>query len=153
MTDICITIPEVPASPAIPGRYDSDPRIGWNAGARSIGQQFGDCYAEFGMPEVVGVVVGLTRERIGTLPNDVSHGFLFQSAGGVRLVSVVERGIERVAAQTHANDAVFRIERVRDVVAYKVDGTTVYTSSTSLNGGVVVVSCLYAAEDGVGVIA
>ncbi len=148
----CVTYFALDPQPYQPARVDTDPLIGWNAGARSIDRRAASCYVEFDMPAVTGAVVGLAPEFLSVMPEDVPCGFFFErSAGGLPFYSVVEYGVQVTAPAQHADTALFRIERrAGGSVHYLVGGSTVHTSASTLFGSLVVVGLLYAAGDGVG---
>lgn len=144
---VCTGQPYVaPVAPAIM----VDPRLGWNASAHSATRHEGDCVTQFQMPPCIGAVVGLAPSRVSSDPADVPHGLYFYRQGGANYWLVQEAGVAKTAPAAHAVDSdVFRIERRRGAVTYFCNRRIVYRSTRPAAGSLVVVACLYAAEDGV----
>ena len=150
--DGCIIYGAVEGQDYEPAKVENEPRLGWNSGARSIVTRYGNCYVEFDMPAVTGVVCGLANAFTSTDPSNVAAGFFIESAGGVSRYTAVEYGvpIPGVGPSVHSPTALFRIERVNGTVTYIVDGTPVHVSLTKLYGPLIVVGLMYAAPDGIG---
>lgn len=149
-TQVCVSCPEQPAVTAVPVQTLTDPRLGWNASARSVVELSGDCYAAFAAPQVIGVVIGFAPEYIPADPASVRHGFYLFQRSGRDVYQVIERGIVQTAYGTR-NIGVdhYRIERLGTQVQYKVNNVVVHTSAVPSSGTIMVVACMYAAPDGV----
>lgn len=147
---MCVECDEQPYIAPVPEQVFVDPNLGWNASAYSYPRHAGDCYTQFMLPDCVGTVVGLAPERASNDPRDIPHGFYIYEAGGRRLWSVAERGVEKTAPVARiAGSDVFRIERRGAVVSYFHNGKRVHVSEAPATGELVVVTCMFAANDGV----
>lgn len=146
----CVRCPSRPFRASRPAGFVESSVLGWNAGARSIDRIDGDCYLEWDMPLVSGVVCGITTQFLSTTPDEVQHGFFFQNIGGGSYAGVVELGVEKTVPTLHASDAVFRIERVGGRVRYMIDGDVIYYSDTRSTLSLITVGLLYDRLDGIG---
>lgn len=146
----CVVCTGQPYVAAVPARIEVDPQLGWNASAYSRARHAGDCVTQFQMPPSIGAVVGLAPERRSNDPSDVLHGLYFYKQGGANFWLVQEAGVAITDPVAHAvNSDVFRIERRKTGVTYFCNGRIVHRSARPAVGSLVVVACLYAAEDGV----
>ncbi|MGC1549372.1 MAG: hypothetical protein WA777_12655 [Rhodanobacter sp.] len=148
----CLVCPEVPAVTPVPPHYKTEVVLGWNAGANSITQLDGDLHTVFSMPVgVTGVVVGLKSSRLNqTVPDALNYGFFFQSAAGLGIAQVTERGVPMIASQSYVDTDQFEVRRSAGVVTYWQNNTLLYTSKVMSFGPMVVNSCLFASGDAVG---
>lgn len=151
---LCVTCSEVPEQPFVPGHVEYGVQLGWNAGANSIAEVDGSLHTVFQVPAgVAGVVAGLRslwRGRdMAFDPGRVEYGLYFTSAGGVNLVSVIERGNERISPVIRAADATFEIRRVGSFVTYRMNGALMYESAIASFGQMIVTGCLYATGDSI----
>lgn len=151
LTGYCVDCPELPAIPAVPAQTIVNPRVGWNAGARSAVSRTGDCFVQFSFDTPLhGSVCGLTPRFIDADPANVKFGFYAYTDGALTKFSVVENGeTVRAPALVDLNTAVFRIERRRDRVDYLLNGNTVHTSAKKEGGALLVVGLMYHSDDGI----
>ena len=146
----CVVCAEQPYIAPVPAQTIIDPNIGWNSSAYSAAKISGDCYTQFMLPDCIGTVVGLAPERASNDPRDIPHGFYIYEAGGRRLWSVSEGGVEKTAPVVRvAGTDVFRIERRERTVSYFHNGKRIYVSDAPSIEPLVVVACMYSAGDGV----
>lgn len=147
----CVVCPEIPAVTAVPSQTIVDPRLGWNASAHSARSLAGDVYTQFTIPaNVVGVVCGLAPQHLDSRPVNVPFAIYVYSAAGRSYWRVFEGGVAKTAPVERASATdVFRIERRGSTVRYFFNGKTAYVSAAPSIGALVVVACMYAAQDGV----
>lgn len=146
--DGCTVWPECPAQAYVPGQIVEQAVLGWNAGANSITELDGNLHTVFTMPAVAGIVIGLRSGRARqTMPELIEHGLYFNSAAGVHLVHVVERGLGATGTIARALDDEFEIRRVDGTVTYWRNGKLLYRSMVRSTGVKVVNACLYASGD------
>ena len=139
-------VPERPAQPPVAYRPPSvtrDFNLGWNAGARSVKAIAGSGFAEFTVPQSVGVVVGFNSEDLGAGYVEIAHGLYFAR----RTFRVYESGVEKFIGGTFATSDVFRISREGKKVRYLRNGTEFYTSSTPSEGMVFLDTFMYSGGD------
>ena len=139
-------VPERPAQPPVAARPPSvtqDFNLGWNSGARSVKTIAGSGFAEFTVPQSVGVVIGFNSDDLGTSYVEITHGLYF--AG--RTFRVYESGVEKFYGGTFATSDVFRISREGKKVRYLRNGTEFYTSSTPSEGVVFLDTSMYSGGD------
>lgn len=148
--DGCTVWPECPGQSYVPAQIVEQPVLGWNAGANSITELDGNLHTVFTMPAVAGAVIGLRSGRARqTMPELIEHGLYFNSAAGVHLVHVVERGLGATGTITRALGDSFEIRRVDGQVTYWRNGKLLYRSTSRSTGVKVVTACLYASGDNV----
>lgn len=129
-------------------RYEDD--LGWNAGARSVAVEPGDCTSTFKpSPNCIGVIVGFNSVDTGVSINDIQHGFYFRRYQGSQVYTVFEKGLSKTAPATYVDADVFHVTRNGGVVKYWVNSTVVYTSSTPSTGAVFLDTALYSTGDSV----
>lgn len=139
-------VPERPAQPPVayrPPSVKQNFNLGWNSGARSVKTIAGSGFAEFTVPQSVGVVIGLNGEDLGTSYVEITHGLYF--AG--RTFRVYESGVEKFYGGTFATSDVFRISREGKKVRYLRNGTEFYTSSAPSEGVVFLDTSMYSGGD------
>ncbi len=147
--DDCLDCPEVEAIAYKPGFISVQPIIGWNAGANSADELDGDLHVKFDMVlGTSGAVVGLKQGRANNIvPNLVTHGFYFISAGGHDLVQIIESGVTKTTGVARAHDDTFEVRRLSGNVFYLINDVIVYRSASHSSGAVVVNACMYASGD------
>lgn len=124
--------------------------LGWDAGARSVQTQSGDCVASFApTPNSVGVIVGFNTINRDAGVADIKYGIYFRKAAGVQLFSAIEAGAQVGASGTYTAADKFQITRNTSVVQYWKNGVVFYTSAVLSTGIVFLDTSLYAAGDGV----
>jgi hypothetical protein len=102
------------------------------------------------MPAVAGIVIGLRSGRArNTMPELIEHGLYFNSAAGVHLVHVMERGLGATGTIGRDLADTFEIRRVGGRVTYWRNGALLYTSTARSTGVKVVNACMYASGDAV----
>lgn len=122
--------------------------LGWNAGARSIVMELGDCTTTFKpSPDCVGVVVGLSTSDNGPMITDIQHGFYFRRDSVGQVFTVIERGTSKTVPATYSIDDQFHVNRLSGVVTYWKNDTVVYTSDTPSIGPVFLDASLYSTGD------
>lgn len=149
-----IDVPFKPAVPAVPAVYDTDYRVGWNAGADSYDVLDGDVHVVFEPAILAAGAVGFTQERgdVGD-PATLSHAFYFDNdpTTGRKRFCAIESG-RRVSGYTEYDAGIaFEIKRlgVYGEVTYHYDSNLIATSAAPLYGAVRVGTSLYRAGDGV----
>lgn len=126
------------------------PDLGWNAGARSITAEPGDCTSTFKpSPKCIGVIIGFNTNDTGPSIAEIQHGFYFRKNGSNQVYTVFESGASKTAAATYTDTDEFHITRMGGVVKYWVNSTVVYTSSTPSIGSVFLDASLYSSGDSV----
>lgn len=145
----CPPADAVPPVPAVPPTYRVDVNAGWNAGARSSASHSDDMRVVFNGATAVMEVVGLYEA-----PNDVhdvtdytaiDYGLLLTPSS----YQVIERGKVLPIRGGRDEFTQFTIERMGNVVGYRVGGTLFYQSNRLSFGAMRVGATLYAAPDGV----
>lgn len=148
---ICTTYPAVeyqPAVPTVPARWETKPRVGWDAGANSVQTHSGDCEAKWTMGMVVGAYIGLTDDRENvTSPERLTHAFYFHQRAGVPQFRVVESGSARSSDRPYTPGDEFAIRRVRGGVSYWYNGEKLQDSSETSEGEVSVGCAIYMSGD------
>jgi hypothetical protein len=148
----CRTIPAVPPVPEIPPRLIIEPRLGWNAGARSIAELAVPCRLEWTMLSVVGAVCGLATEHRGLNPAGIEFAIQFETNSLGPACRAIASGAPLSDWVAYTPGAtVFRIDRFRDGSAVAQAGTLTLARIEGLSGRLVTVGCLYAAGDQIGV--
>lgn len=149
-----IDVPAKPAVPAVAAVYDTDYRIGWNAGADSEDELDGDVHVVFEPAIVAAGAVGFTQERgdVGD-PATLSHAFYFDNdpTTGRKRFCAIESG-RRVSGYADYDAGIsFEIKRlgVYGEVTYHYNSALIATSAAPLYGAVRVGTSLYRAGDGV----
>lgn len=150
-TTTCINYPAVAYQPARPASLSFASDYGWNAGANSVDSQAGDCELVWAMEQAVGVVIGLTSDRVDVTDfGRITHGWLFDTdnAGAPR-ARVVESGQLLGAAYWYDATTLFKVMRIAGVVTYW-RGTELLRTSTYPSLGEVWAGCaLYASGDAI----
>ena len=148
---VCYDKPAVPYIAPVAPVVHTDNLYGWNASAYSTDAIAGDCYVQFTVPAgAIGVVCGLAPRRISSDPRDVPHAFYVNQQAGKQVWRVTEHGVQKtepVIADPETD--LFRIERRGETVRYFFNRKTLLVSEAPARGALRVVSCLYAAGDGV----
>lgn len=130
-----------------------DARLGWNSGANSISALDGDIRLTFPVRLTNAAAVGWANNRGDvTSFTNLSHAFYFDTDpnDGILRVSVIESGRRRLIIGTAVTGDTYELRRIAGSVSYRVNGTTVYSSSSYSGGAVRVGAALYAGEDSVG---
>lgn len=145
----CLVCPAIPASPARPARVQTDPNLGWNAGANSLAMLDGDVRVAFALDALpTGIYVGLKGARRGvTAPELIPHAFYLYSAAGRGFVEVRERGLMRDSPKTYTLGDLLEIRREAGRVSYWLASALLYQSDARSTGPVLVNTCLYSAGD------
>lgn len=147
----CIQCPEVLAVTAVPGRTITDRNLGWNASAYSVSDIAGDVYTEFSVPaNVTGVFCGFADRRVDDNPANIPFAFYVYQSGGQQLWSIYELGVQQTSpvVRVPATD-LFRIERRSGAITYFFNNRRYYASAGTILSDLVVLTCMYAAGDGV----
>lgn len=126
------------------------PNLGWNAGARSITSEAGDCTSTFKpSPKCIGIIVGFSTNDTGPSIADIQHGFYFRKNNSIQVYTVYESGQSKTAVASYTDTDVFHVTRTGGVVKYWVNSTVVYTSDTPSLGTVFLDTSLYSSGDSV----
>lgn len=150
----CTHCPATPAIEGVPAHVEYRPNFGWNKGGNSITEYDGDVRLVFTMPaSSIGTVVGFRQKRTGVgLPDAHSHAFLFQSASGIDVFSIIEDGVVVFGPVARYVDTTeYSIQRRRQAITYLVGGEVAYASprlcwyDPVITGG-----GLYASTDSIG---
>lgn len=146
----CVVCPEQPYIAPTPEQRIIDPRYGWNASAYSVERREGDCYTQFSMPPCMAAAVGFAASRLSSDPRDIPHAFYIYRNAGAEYWVVLEAGVPITAPVLRVPETdEFRIERRGSTVTYFHNGKTKHVSAVPTAVPLVVVGCMYAAEDGV----
>lgn len=150
ITGYCVDCPEVPAQAAVPEITTIDYQLGWNSSAYSVASHAGNCYTEFTVPAgSIGVVCGFAPSRIDNHPRNVNYAFYIYSEAGKEYWVIMEGGVNKTTPVVRTTTDKFRIERRGDKVTYFFKDKVYYTSLTRTTATLVVVACMYSANDGV----
>ena len=124
--------------------------LGWNAGARSVRVEAGNCVASFKPTEkATGVVVGFNTVDRDVGFSEILHGIYFRRASNLQLFSAFESGVQQGTTTTYAEGDAFQITRSEGIVSYWQNGVVFYVSAVPSTQIVFLDTSLYAAGDGV----
>lgn len=150
----CITCPYIPPTAPIPGHLDISGTAAWNAGADSVATLDGDLHAICSPPlGIAAEFCGFRSDRAANfIPELIDYGFVFQSAFGLDIVSMVERGGTVAGPFTRGAGWTFEIIRTGRFVAYNVyDGSpalvSTHLSARPSFGPILLNGCLYLSGD------
>ncbi len=115
----------------------------WDAGAHSIATLGADGCFTFQVGQATGVVAGFSNTDASTDYREIQHGFWIE---GIKS-RIIELGTFKTALITHAQDVVYKVERVAGVVKYYRDDVLVYTSLTASTGTVILDASLIGYHD------
>lgn len=123
-------------------------RAGWNAGARSIRWDDGDCEAtvEPGT-NITGVFLGLSAATDVTSLTEQTHSLHFRHTPVGAFADVYERSVLKSNLGAYVEGDLFKIRRVEGVVTFWKNGSLVYTSLTASSGRVFLTAALYLGGD------
>jgi hypothetical protein len=126
---------------------NTDPQVGWNAGAHSVAVADGDFLVKFTVPaNVAGVLVGLADPSTGIgAYGTIEHGLRFMQQEGRPWV--VEHGIEQLQPFFEDSSYEISISRVDGVVTYRKGDLHSYRSPNRSEGPKVLSAVLYSASD------
>lgn len=121
-------VPPTPGVPATAAKVIQDFRLGWNARARSIRAYPGAVLAEFKVPRTAtGMVVGLNTAYSPSGYADIRFAFYI----GHGLARVMEGGVQKASLGAYADEAVFKLRRLRGKVTYYINDVQVWESDNS----------------------
>ncbi|NLA68326.1 MAG: hypothetical protein GX856_08820 [Gammaproteobacteria bacterium] len=147
---VCVTVPEIPGSPAIPPRVVVENVTGWDGGAVSVVVVDGPPAAlEFsGVKASVGAAIGFTYDDEVTAPSQIEAGFYFsKNRYGHAQVSLVEHGVGYGAPELYSEEDVFRLVSTETAVYYYVNGVRVRKARIAMEGAFRVGGALYSSGD------
>lgn len=140
-----------PGAPGIPGKDAvtlTDQQFGWNSGAQSVDSVTGDFQINCVVDATVqGVLVGI--QAVGCqagIFGSIDHGILIAAA---QQVAVIERGANKFSGALVAGEVPITISRAAGVVTYRIEATTIYTSTVKSTGPMVMSAVMYAGSDAV----
>lgn len=136
--------PPEPGVPPVAAVLTYDYNLGWNSGARSLKFFANDGYAEYKVsPSLVGAVTGLNDVDLDAGYGNISHAFYLSG----KVARIMERGVDKLYIGAYAAGDVFKIERRRGTVSYRINDVLVYTSATASAGVAFLDASLYCGGD------
>ncbi|MGO1073572.1 hypothetical protein [Lysobacter sp. CA199] len=138
------------AVPGVPDIETVDTHDGWNAGANSVDRLDGDLRTVFQVDIAAAGAVGFAFERPDAgLYTSLSHAFYFDTdpLDGTRRVACMEFGRWMTTPTTYTRGDEFELRRQSGLVAFSINGESVYVSPNLSTGPVIVGAALFRAQD------
>ena len=148
----CYRLPAEPPVAAVPSRFVTATRAGWDAGAHSEAQLDGDLRLTFTVNDSIAVVCGFTPADTAPSadPGRITHGFYVTRVQGVLSLFVYESGASVFGPRAVSVGDTLDVLRLGQAVIYRRNGFSIYTSRTKSTGVIKVGASLYGPEDSIG---